>query len=86
MCVLVKRRCDKAAEQNFSTEIFEVAKVIKKSPRVVYELEDINGTSIDGEAYREQLTALRVTDMTVYQVHKILGKRVRRGIRKYLVR
>jgi len=39
----------KAAEQNFSTEIFRVAKVIDRRPRVVYELEDLNGTPIEGQ-------------------------------------
>jgi hypothetical protein len=86
MYVLVKRSCDKAAEQNFSTEIFKVTKVIKRSPRVVYELEDLNGRSFDGQFYREELTPLRVTDRTLYQVHKIVWKSVRRHIRKSLVR
>jgi hypothetical protein len=49
-----KMRFAKVAEQNFSTERFEVAKVIKRSPRVVYELKDLNGTSIDGQFHREE--------------------------------
>jgi hypothetical protein len=81
-----KMRFAKAAEQNFSTEIFEVAKVIERSPRVVYELEVLNGTPIDGQLYREELTPVRVSDRTVYQIDKILRKRVRRGIREYLAR
>jgi ribosomal protein L21E len=76
----------KAAERNFSTGIFEVANVIDRSPRVVYELEDLNGTPIDGQFYREELTPVRVSDRTIYQIDKILRKRVRRVIREYLVR
>jgi allophanate hydrolase subunit 2 len=45
-----KMRFTKAAEQNFSSEIFKVTKVIERSPRVVYEIEDINGTTIDGHS------------------------------------
>jgi hypothetical protein len=63
-----------------------VAKVIERSPRVVYEVEDLNGTTIDGQFYREGLTPVRVSDRTVYQINKILRKRVRHGIRDYLLR
>jgi len=35
----------KAAEQNFSTEIFRAAKVVDRRPRGVYELEDLNVTN-----------------------------------------
>jgi predicted amino acid dehydrogenase len=80
-----KLRFTKAAEQNFSTEIFWVAKVIERRPRV-YELEDLNGTHINGQFYREELTPLRITDRSAYKIDKILDKRVRRGILEYLVR
>jgi hypothetical protein len=81
-----KMRFAKAAEQTFSTEIFKVAKVIERSPRVVYELEDLNGATIDGQFYQEELTPVRVSDRTVYQIDKILRKRVKRGISSYLDR
>jgi len=41
----------KAAEYNFSTEICRIVKVIHRRPRVFYELEDPNGTPIDGQFY-----------------------------------
>jgi len=44
-----KIRFAKAAEQNFSTEIFRVAKVIERRPRAVYEPCDLNHTHIDGQ-------------------------------------
>jgi len=81
-----RMRFAKAAEQNFSTEIFGVAKVIERRPRAVYELEDLNGTPIEGQFYREELTPVRITDRTYYKIDKILHKTVRRGIREYLVR
>ena len=51
-----KMRFAKAAEQNFSTDIFRVTKVIDGRPRVFYELEDLNGTPIEGQFYREEMT------------------------------
>jgi len=81
-----KMRFAKAAEQNFSTEIFRVAKVIKNRPRAVYQLMDLNGTPLDDQFYREELTPERITNRTAYNIDKILDKRVRRGIREYHVR
>ena len=64
----------KAAEQNFSTEIFRVAKVIDRRPRAVIELEDLNGTPTDGQFYREKLNPVRITERTAYKIDKILDK------------
>ena len=76
----------KGYEQNFSTEIFRVAKVIERMPRSVYEMEDLNETPIDGQFYQGELTPIRVSRRTVYKIDKILDKRVRRDITEYLVR
>jgi len=76
----------KPAEQNFSTELFTVTKVIDKRRRAFYELEDLNGTPIDGQFYREELIPVRITDRTTYKIDKILDKRVRKGLREFLVR
>jgi len=45
----------KGGEQNFSTEIFRITKVIQRRPRPVYELEDLNKTPIEGQFYGEKL-------------------------------
>jgi len=37
-----KMKFAKASEQNFSTEIFLISKIIYRTPRPVYELEDLN--------------------------------------------
>ena len=37
-----KMRFAKASEQNFSAEIFRISKIIYRTPRPVYELEDLN--------------------------------------------
>jgi len=80
-----RMRFAKAAEQNFSTEIFTVEKVISRRPSTVYELEYLNTTPIDGQFYREELIPVRTTNWTAYKIDKILDKRVKRGIREYLV-
>jgi len=77
-----KMKFAKAAEQNFSTEIFRIIKVIDRRPRAVYKLEDRNGTPIDGQFYQEELTPVRITSRTTYKIDKILDKRVRRGIQR----
>jgi len=76
----------KGGEQTFSTEIFRITKVIQRRPRPVYELEDFNKTPIEGQFYAEELTPVRITEENTYKIDKILDKRVRRGIREYLVR
>jgi hypothetical protein len=81
-----KMKFKKGAEQNFSQEIFRINKVVKRTPRPVYELEDLNKTPIEGQFYQEELTPVRITEQTTYKINKILDKRVRRGIQKYLVR
>jgi hypothetical protein len=80
-----KTKFAKAAEHSFSTEIFRINKVIHRRPQVVYELEDLNGTPINGQFYFEELTPVRITSRTIYKINKILHKRVRRGIPDVLV-
>ena len=87
MCVSVKRKLNTpSAEQNFSIEIFRIAKVIPRTPRPVYELEDLNNQPIDGSFYQEELTPVDVTKQTQFKIDKILLTRVRRGIIEHLVR
>jgi len=38
----------KGGEQNSSTEVFRITKVIERRPRPVYKLEDLNKTSTEG--------------------------------------
>jgi len=81
-----KMKFAKGGEQTFSTEIFRITKVIERRPRPVYELEDLNKTPIEGQFYAEEMTPVRISKETTYKIDKILDKRVRRGIRQYLVR
>jgi len=75
----------KGVEQNFSTELFRIAKVIERRPRPLYELKDLNDTPIDGKFYQDALTSVRVTRRTVYKIDKLLDKSIRRGSLEYLV-
>jgi hypothetical protein len=79
-----KMRFAKGSEQNYITKIFLVTKVIKRWPRPVYKLQDLNNTPIDGQFYQEELVAVRVTKKE-YKIDKILRKRTRHGIREVLV-
>jgi len=81
-----KMRFSKRAVQNFSIEIFMVAKIIDRRLQVVYELEDLNSTLKDGQFFNEDLTHVGITDRTAYKIIEMKVKRVRRGIREYLVR
>jgi hypothetical protein len=65
----------KGSEQNFSTAIFRIVKVIKRTPQPVYELEDLKKSPIDGQFHAEELTPVRITKHTKYKIDKILDKR-----------
>jgi len=44
-----KTKFAKGGEQNYSTEVFRIIKVIRRTPRPAYELEDLNQKVIDGQ-------------------------------------
>jgi len=81
-----KMKFAKGGEQNYTAEIFKVRKVVHRTSRPVFELEDLRGREIEGQFYSEELVPGRVTKQTTYKIDKILDRRVRRGILEYLVR
>ena len=81
-----KMKFAKGGEQNYTTEIFKIRKVVYRTPRPVFELEDLRGVEIEGQFYSEELVPVRISKQTTYKIDKILKKRVRRGIPEYLVR
>ena len=81
-----KLKFSKSGEQNYTTEIFKIHKVVHRSPSTVYELEHSRGQQIDWQFYTEKLTSVRTTKHTTYNIDKILDKSFRRGILEYLVR
>src|SRR5215475_2964924 len=50
-----KMRFAKGAENNYTVEIFRIIKVIRRTPRPLYELEDLNKAPIEGQFYSEEL-------------------------------
>jgi hypothetical protein len=72
-------------EQNYTTEIFQIHKVVPRTPRPVFELVDLLGKHIEGQFYAE-LSPVIVTKKTVYHIDKILRKRVRKGIKEVYVK
>jgi dTDP-glucose pyrophosphorylase len=81
-----KMKFAEVGEQNYTMEVFRIIKVIRRKPRPVYELEDLNQKLIKGQFYNEELTLVRNTKRTTFKTDKILDTRVRRGIREYVVR
>jgi len=81
-----KMKFAKGGEQYYTIETFKVRKVVHRTPRPVFELEDFRGQEIEGQFYNEELVPVRITKQTTYEIDKILEKRVRRGILEYLVR
>jgi hypothetical protein len=79
-------RFAKSADQNYSTDIFQISKVIKRQPRPLYEIHDLNDTPIDGQFYQDELLPVRISKQTVYKIDKIIGRRTKHGIRELLVR
>jgi hypothetical protein len=75
-----KMKFAKGGEQNYTTEIFKIHKVLYRTPRPVFELEHLRGQEIEGQFYSEELVPVRITKQTNYKIDKILDKRVRRGI------
>jgi hypothetical protein len=41
----------KGGEQNYTTELFKIRKALDKTLRLVYEMEDLLGTHIEGKLY-----------------------------------
>jgi hypothetical protein len=81
-----KMKFAKGGGQNYTTEIFKIRNVVHRSPRPVYELEDMLGAQIDGQFYSEELSPVTLSSRTTYKIDKILKKRRRGGILEYLVR
>jgi hypothetical protein len=81
-----KMKFAKGGERNYTTEIFKIRKVVHRSPRSFYELDDLLGIQIDGHFYSEEHSPVSISSGTNYKIDKILKKRLRRGILEYLDR
>ena len=81
-----KLKFAKGGEQNYTTEIFRIRKVVRKIPCPVYELHEQLGKQINGQFYTEELSPVHITKRSTYGIDTILRKRVRPGILEYIVR
>jgi hypothetical protein len=81
-----KMRFAKGLEQNWTLTVLRITKVLRRSPRHVFELEHLRGKSIDGRFCVLDFTPVKITRRIEYQEDKILNSRVRCGIRESLVR
>ena len=50
----------KGGEQNYTTDIFKIRKVVYRTPRPVFEHEDLRGEEIGGQFYSEELVPVRI--------------------------
>jgi len=76
----------KGGEQNFSTEVFRITKVIQRRSRLVHRAGGFNKTPKEGQFYEKELIPLRISNQTIYKMDTSLDKLVRHGIKEYLVR
>jgi hypothetical protein len=73
---------EKGYESNWSTEIFVVFKILNRSP-ARYEIKDLNGETIEGSFYAEELQRVVTNESTTYKIDKILASRGK-GVRREL--
>ena len=52
---IMKNKFAMGSEQKNEDKIYRIVKVIRRTPRPVYELEDQNGTLVEGQFYGEGL-------------------------------
>ena len=81
-----KLKFAKGGEQNYTTEIFRINKVIRRVPHPVYEIQDPLGKHIEVQFFAEELSPVTVTKTTTYAIDKILRRRGRGASLEYLVR
>jgi predicted amino acid dehydrogenase len=56
-----KMKFAKSREQNYTTEIFKVRKVVHRIPLPGFEIKDLRGQEIEGQFYSEELVPVRIT-------------------------
>lgn len=69
---------------NFTSEIFVIVKVLKRIP-TVYVIEDLNGETVDGTFYEQELVKVPDTK-NIYEIEKIVKSRHRHGIKEVLIK
>ena len=75
----------KGYDQNFSTDIFQVVKIIRRVPQPVYELSDLQDRPIDGQFYNYEFVKVTVSPDTEFQIDKLVHTRKNGDIKQHLV-
>jgi hypothetical protein len=70
----------------FSTEIFQVVKVIHRMPQPVYELTDLQGRPMEGKFYNYELVKVTASPESEFQIDKIVRTRKKGGIKQHFVK
>jgi hypothetical protein len=71
-------------KSNWSTEIFVVSQIIRRSP-IRYKIKDLNGEIIEGSFYAQELQPVETSSNTFYKVDKILKERGKGNSRELYV-
>ena len=73
-------------EQTFSTEIFQLVKVILRVAQPVYELTDLQDRPIEGQFYNYEFVKVTVPLETEFEVEKIVRTCNKGVIKQHLVK
>ena len=88
-----KKMFEKAYYQNYTDEIFFIARVKKNTTPHTYKISDIHGEILEGIFYRQELTPVRFDTATehnlkgkgqIYAVEDVLKEEIRKDGKKYL--
>ena len=77
-----KPKFGRGYDQKSQEEIYRIVNIIKKFPRVLYQIEALNGEEVIGHFYPEQLTKVKNQDQ--YFIEKILRKSKGKALVKFL--
>lgn len=77
---------DRAYDEQFTGEVFKVRSRIRHEGIPIYRLYDYAGESVKGHFYEGELTAFTFDPNALFKIEKVLGTRVRNGIRESLVK
>ena len=76
----------KGYEQNWTEEVFKVARVNTVRSPPVYSLVEEDGTPIKGTFYAQELQKVEVRERDVYRIEKVIRTRGRRRNKEFLVK
>jgi len=78
-----KNKFSRGYQQNFSTEVFKIDKILDHLPITMYTLKDLKDETITGNFYAEELSIVKGK---VYIIDKVLEEKTMKGKKWFLVR